>query len=151
MTLFIAASNTISNTLAWALYEVATRPEVEARLHAEVDEVLGGRPAELADVTSLDYTRRVIAETLRMRTQGVFLTKVTSKPADLGGYAIPGGATVIYSFHALNHNSLIHPEPKRFDPDRYPIARPGSRRGRSCRSPSAFTAASVSTSRGPRW
>lgn len=119
MTLFIAGSNTISNTLAWALYEVATHPEVETQLHAEVDEVLGGRPADLADVSRLGFTRRVIAETLRVRTQGLFLAKVTTRPAELGGYAIPAGATVIYSFHALNHNPLIHPDPERFDPDRW--------------------------------
>jgi cytochrome P450 len=119
MTLFIAGSNTISNTLAWALYEVATHPEVESRLHAEVDEVLGGRPPELADLSRLDYTRRVIAETLRVRTQGLFLAKVTTRSVELGGYAIPAGATVIYSFHALNHNPLIHPGPERFDPDRW--------------------------------
>jgi cytochrome P450 len=119
MTLFIAGSNTISNTLAWALYEVDTHPEVEARLHAEVDEVLGGRPAELADMSRLGYTRRVLAETLRVRTQGLFLAKVTTRPAELGEYAIPAGATVIYSFHALNHNPRIHHEPERFDPDRW--------------------------------
>jgi pentalenene oxygenase len=119
MTLFIAGSNTISNTLAWALYEVAIRPEVERRLHTEVDEVLGSRSAELADVRRLAYTRRVIAETLRVRTQGLFLAKVTTRAATRGGYAIPAGATVIYSFHALNHNPRIHPDPERFDPDRW--------------------------------
>jgi pentalenene oxygenase len=119
MTLFIAGSNTISNTLAWALWELATHPEVEAWLHDEVDAVLAGRPAELADVSRLDYTRRVLAETLRVRTQGLFLAKVTSKATELGGYAIPAGATVLYSFHALNHNPQIHPRPERFDPDRW--------------------------------
>ena len=119
MTMFIAGSNTISNTLAWALYEADTHPEVRSRLHAEVDEVLDGRPAEHGDVSALDYTRRVISETLRVRTQGLFLAKVTAKPAELGGYAIPEGATVMYSAHALNHNPEIHPDPERFDPDRW--------------------------------
>lgn len=119
MTLFIAGSNTISNTLAWALHELAVHPEVEGRLHEEVDEVLAGRPAGLADMSALGYARRVIAETLRVRTQGLFLAKVTTRPAELGGYALPAGATVVYSFHALNHNPLIHPDPERFDPDRW--------------------------------
>jgi len=119
MTLFIAGSNTISNTLAWALYEVATHRNVEARLHAEVDDVLDERPAAFDDLPLLGYTRRVVAETLRVRTQGLFLAKVTTAPAELGGYSIPAGATVVYSFHALNHNPLIHPDPERFDPDRW--------------------------------
>jgi cytochrome P450 len=42
MTFFIAGSNTISNTLSWAFHALATHPEIERRLHAEVDEVLAG-------------------------------------------------------------------------------------------------------------
>jgi cytochrome P450 len=119
MTLFIAGSNTISNTLAWACHEVASRPVIETALHAEVDNVLTGQSAAFDDVARLDYTRRVVAETLRVRTQGLFLAKITTRDAELGGYAIPAGATVMYSFHGLNHNPRIYPDPERFDPDRW--------------------------------
>jgi pentalenene oxygenase len=129
MTFFIAGSNTISNTLAWAFHEVATHPDVERRLHAEVDRVssdpssrgvgLAGRAAEFGDVAQLEYAKRVITETLRMRTQGLFLSRFTTTAAELGGYHIPAGASVLYSFHALNHNPAIHPDPERFDPDRW--------------------------------
>jgi cytochrome P450 len=119
MTFFIAGSNTVSNTLSWALHEIATHPEVERRLHEEVDQVLAGRPAGYHDVAQLDYTRRVITETLRKRTQGLFLSRMTTRDTDLGGYRIPAGTDVLYSFHALNHNPAIHADPERFDPDRW--------------------------------
>ena len=119
MTFFIAGSNTVSNTLSWALHEIATHPEVERRLHEEVDQVLAGRPAGYHDVAQLDYTRRVITETLRKRTQGLFLSRMTTRDTDLGGYRIPAGTDVLYSFHALNHNPVIHADPERFDPDRW--------------------------------
>ncbi len=119
MTLFIAGSNTISNTLAWSLYELDRHPDVAAELHEEVDDVLAGRAATLEDVPRLPYTRRVLTETLRVRTQGLFLAKVTTRAATLGGFAIPAGTTVLYSFHALNHNPRIHPKPERYDPDRW--------------------------------
>jgi len=119
MTFFIGGSNTVSNTLSWALHEIATHPDVEKRLHEEVDEVLAGRPAGHADIESLDYTRRVLTETLRVRTQGLFLSRVTTSDAELGGYRIPAGASVLYSFYALNHNPAIHSDPESFDPDRW--------------------------------
>lgn len=119
MTFFIAGSNTVSNTLSWAFHELATHPGVERLLHAEVDEVLAGRPATAADVARLEHTRRVLTETLRARTQGLFLSRVTTRAVELGGFHVPAGATVLYSFHALNHNPRIHPDPERFDPDRW--------------------------------
>lgn len=119
MTFFIAGSNTISNTLTWAFHELATHPNVEQRLHAEVDQVLAGRPAEYRDLPYLEYTRRVITETLRMRTQGWALSRFTTRAAEIGGYHMPAGASIFYSPHALNHNPAIHPDPERFDPDRW--------------------------------
>jgi cytochrome P450 len=119
MTFFIAGSNTISNTLSWAFHEIAIQPDIERRLHAEVDSVLAGRAAGFQDVAMLEYAKRVITETLRKRTQGLFLSRFTTTATDLGGYHIPAGVAVLYSFHALNHNPAIHPDPERFDPDRW--------------------------------
>jgi cytochrome P450 len=119
MTFFIAGSNTISNTLSWTFHALATHSDVEQRLHREVDDILGGRPVEYRDIPYLEYTRRVITETLRMWTQGWALSRFTTKATELGGYHLPAGASILYSFHALNHNPAIHPNPERFDPDRW--------------------------------
>jgi cytochrome P450 len=119
ITFFIAGSNTVANTLCWALHQISRHPDVEKRLHEEVDTVLAGRPAGYLDVRGLDYTRRTLTETLRVHTQGFFQSRVTTRETDLGGYRIPAGATVLYSFHALHHNPDIHPEPESFDPDRW--------------------------------
>ncbi|WP_225732687.1 MULTISPECIES: cytochrome P450 [unclassified Nocardia] len=119
LTFFIAGSNTISNTLSWAFHEIATHPDVEKRLHEEVDGVLAGRAAQFDDVGRLEYTRRVLTETLRLRTQGFFQTRMTTEDTELGGYRIPGGEAVLYSFYALNHNPEIFADPERFDPDRW--------------------------------
>ena len=43
MTLLLAGHETTANALAWTWYLLSQNPEAEARLHAEVDEVLGGR------------------------------------------------------------------------------------------------------------
>ncbi|GAA2520135.1 cytochrome P450 [Winogradskya humida] len=119
ITFFIAGSNTVANTLCWTLHELNQHPDVEKRLYEELDTVLGGRPAGYFDVRRLDYTRRTLTETLRVRTQGFFQSRVTTRETSLGGYRIPAGASVLYSFHALNHNPAIHREPERFDPDRW--------------------------------
>ena len=62
----MAGHETTANTLAWAWFLVSQAPEVEARLHAELDAVLGEDPPTLRDVARLPYTRAVIDETLRL-------------------------------------------------------------------------------------
>ena len=66
MTLFMAGHETTANTLAWAWFLLSRHPEAEARLHAELEQVLGGRPPTVADLPRLPYTESVINETLRV-------------------------------------------------------------------------------------
>ncbi|RLK58081.1 pentalenene oxygenase [Actinokineospora cianjurensis] len=121
MTIFIAGAESIANTLAWACHEVAAHPEVEARLCAEADRVLAGRAAEYIDLASLGYTKQVISETLRLRTQGWALSRTTTRQTTIGGYRIPADAAIMYSPHALNHNPALHRDPGVFNPDRWEV------------------------------
>ena len=50
MTLFMAGHETTANTLAWTWFLLSQHPEVEARLHAELDQVLDGRSPTVADL-----------------------------------------------------------------------------------------------------
>lgn len=119
MTIFIAGAESVGNTLAWVFHELAAHPDVERRLHDEVDRVLAGGPAGYDDIAGLEYTKRVLTETLRLRTQGLALSRFTTRECDLGGYRIPAQAPVLFSQYALNHNPAFHPDPERFDPDRW--------------------------------
>src|SRR5215472_8418165 len=64
--IFMAGHETTANSLAWTWYLLSQVPEVEARLHEELDRVLGGRNPTLADVPRLVYTRAVFEETIRL-------------------------------------------------------------------------------------
>ena len=50
----------------WTLHLLATHSDVEARWHAELDEVLGERAATAEDLGALVYTRRLIKESMRL-------------------------------------------------------------------------------------
>jgi cytochrome P450 len=41
LTIFLAGYETVANALTWTWYLLSQNPEVEARLHAELDRVLG--------------------------------------------------------------------------------------------------------------
>lgn len=63
LTIFLAGYETVANALTWTWYCLSQNPEAEARLHAELDAVLGpDRLPTLADYPNLRYTEQVFAE-----------------------------------------------------------------------------------------
>ncbi|MCQ4081186.1 cytochrome P450 [Streptomyces sp. RB6PN25] len=116
--MMVAGTETTGAALAWAFHELGTNPGIEARLHDEVDEVLGGRAAEFDDISRLDYTRRVVQETLRRYPPYIILRHAPAT-VTIGGTTLPEGASVLFSPYALHHDARVFPQPGRFDPDRW--------------------------------
>jgi cytochrome P450 len=118
LTLLTAGIETTALVLSWTFHELGRHPDVEARVHAEVDEVLGGRPVTIDDIARLTYVRQVVDEVLRCYPLWMLMRR-TLEEVDLGGTRIPAGAEVIVSPHALHHDPASFPDPDRFDPGRW--------------------------------
>ena len=67
---------------------------MEARLHAELDQVLGDRSPTVADLPRLKYTESIVNETLRVYPTVWVIGREAIEPVELGGYQIPAGMTV---------------------------------------------------------
>ncbi|MFD9523385.1 cytochrome P450 [Streptomyces sp. NPDC059979] len=120
MSFFFGGIETTAATLAWALHEIARNPDIEERLHAEVDAVLPAGTAATFDLLpQLEYTGRIITETLRRYPPGWLLTRITTTDTQLDGYPIAKGTTVVCSPYLIHHQPALYPDPERFDPDRW--------------------------------
>ncbi|MFJ6085804.1 cytochrome P450 [Streptomyces sp. NPDC092369] len=119
LTLAVAGTETTASVLSWTLYELARNPDIEARILAELDEVVGDRPVTFDDVTRLPYLNRVITETLRLHHPGWLVTRRTTEETRLGGWTLPAGTELAYCQHALHRDPERFPDPDTFDPDRW--------------------------------
>ena len=64
--LFTAGSETTSTTLTWAALYMVRYPEVQAKVQAELDNVIGvNRSPSMTDKPNLPYTEAVIMEVQR--------------------------------------------------------------------------------------
>ncbi len=119
LTFLIAGHETTALTLTWTWYLLAQHPEVEKKLHQELDRVLGGRVPEFSDLPSLTYTERVIKESMRLYPPAWSLARTVISDFELRGYRIPAGANVVMSQWIMHRNATYFPEPEKFDPDRW--------------------------------
>jgi cytochrome P450 len=119
LTIFLAGHETTANALTWMWYLLSQHPEVEGRLHDELDRVLGGRLPTIEDLPSLPYTEMVMAESLRLYPPAWVMGRRTQEPHELGGYPIPEGGTLLMSQYLMHHDPRWYPDPYRFDPERW--------------------------------
>ncbi len=89
LTLFLAGHETGANALTWTWYLLSQHPEVERRLHEEVDAVLGDRPPELADLPQLRYAEMILAEALRLYPPAWAIGRKALGDFTLGDFQIP--------------------------------------------------------------
>ena len=129
MTLLLAGHETTATSLAWCLHLLEQHPEVEERLHAEVDEVLGGRVPVLEDLPRLRYVMCVFEEVMRLYPPIWALPRVPQEDDVVDGYRIPKGDIVVLVPYVTHRHPDFWPEPERFDPTRFlpEVARARSR------------------------
>jgi cytochrome P450 len=119
MTLFLAGHETTANALTWTWHLLSQHPDVERRLHQEIDAVLDDRRAGADDVARLPYTRMVLAESMRCYPPAWGIGRRAIEDVEIGGYTIPRGTVVLFSQYLLHRDPRFFPEPERFDPDRW--------------------------------
>ncbi len=119
MTMFLAGFETIATTLTWLWYLVSQHPEVEARLHDEVDSVLQGRLPVHDDAQRLVYTRQVFAETMRLYPAVWLMSRQATEDVATGPYVIPRGTHILFCPFVTHRNPEYFTDPELFNPDRW--------------------------------
>jgi cytochrome P450 len=123
MTILLAGHETTANALAWTWYLLAQHPEVEARLHAEVDAVLGDRLPVRDDVDRLPFTRQVIAESMRLYPPAWAVGRQATADVEVasasGPRLIRKDWVVLMSQWVTHRDPRWWPQPEKFDPGRW--------------------------------
>ncbi|NJS37132.1 MAG: cytochrome P450 [Brachymonas sp.] len=117
--LFLAGHETSASALSWSLYFLAQSPEVQKRVHEEVDQVIGTSELTLAHLNQLNLTRRVFRETLRLYPPLGFLVREASAAGCLRDQHIPTGSTIVISPWLIHRHREFWERPDEFDPDRF--------------------------------
>ena len=131
VTLMLAGHETTASALTFTWYLLANNPQVEKRLHAEIDAVLSGRLPTLADVPKLLYAEMVLTESMRLYPPAWILGRQVVNTFQLGGYEIARGATLLMGQWVLQRDPRYWKNAEQFDPDRWSTETRASR-SKSC-------------------
>jgi len=118
MTLIVAGHETTAAALTWTWYLISQHPQTAAELEAEADRT-GGDVLRLDAAESLDFTRQVVQEALRLYPPGWLFTRRTIERDELGGYSIDARTDVFISPYTLHRHPAFWSDPEEFRPQRF--------------------------------
>lgn len=130
--MLIAGFATVSAALTWAVFSVATRPDLQDALAAEAADstVLhgtDGSPSYADLLADLPLATRVWRETLRLYPTLPVFGRTATEPVTLSGYDLEPGSTVLVSPFVTHRDPAFWDRPTSFDPDRFRGERPAER------------------------
>ncbi|HVC53560.1 MAG TPA: cytochrome P450 [Stellaceae bacterium] len=114
-----ATAATSIRVFPWLWYLLALHPQVEARLHAELATVLGGRAPTAEDLPRLVYLRRIIDETLRLYPPAPTMLRTAAADDVICGRKVPRGSIIGVLPWVVHRHRALWRDPDRFDPDRF--------------------------------
>ena len=123
--LFLAGHETSASALGMAVYLLGCFPEVQQRLRAEVQQVLGSgagapeRPLDFEDLRGLSYGAAVFNETLRLYPPVSFFIREAQGDTELAGSRCPMRSLVTLSPWVIQRHEQHWSEPNAFRPERF--------------------------------
>ncbi len=127
LTLILAGHETTATALSWIWYLLSEHPEVETKLHAELDQVLGGRTPTMSDLANLNYTGMVIDEAMRLYPPVWAVGRAAIDDDEIMGYRIAKGSNLLLSQWFAHRHPSLWENPERFEPERFATERAAGR------------------------
>lgn len=119
VTLFLAGHETTANALTWTWYLLSQHPEVEAKLHEEIDRVLEGRIPTMADLRQLEYTEMVLKESMRLYPPVPGIGRQATEDVQIGDVLVEKGRIIMISPSTLHMDPRWWDNPTEFRPERF--------------------------------
>lgn len=119
--IFLAATDTTTSTIEWAMAELLRKPELMKKVCDELDQVVGrNRKVKESDMEDLPYLQAVVKETLRLHPPIPFLIpRRAVRETEFMGYSIPVDTQVLVHAWAIGRDPDFWNDPLSFNPERF--------------------------------
>ncbi|KAF0898310.1 hypothetical protein E2562_007162 [Oryza meyeriana var. granulata] len=115
-------TDTVAVLIEWVMARLVLHQDVQARVHGELDRVVGSdRAVTESDTAKLVYLQAVIKEVLRLHPPGPLLSwaRLATSDVHVGRFLIPSGTTAMVNMWAITHDPTVWADPVEFKPERF--------------------------------
>ncbi|KAE8663395.1 Cytochrome P450 78A5 [Hibiscus syriacus] len=115
-------TDTVAVLIEWILARMVLHPEIQSKLQAELDEVVGkSRALTESDIQSMVYLQAVVKEALRLHPPGPLLSwaRLAITDTTIEGYQVPAGTTAMVNMWSITRDPEIWVNPLEFMPERF--------------------------------
>ncbi|MDH5407523.1 MAG: cytochrome P450 [Gammaproteobacteria bacterium] len=119
VTLIVAGSETSAATMNWVWYLLSQHPEVEAKVHAEIDAASFDDAPDFMQCIELSYLKQVIEEALRLYPPVWLYSRKAIDDDTVGSFEIPAGTDIFISPYFLHRNKDYWDDADAFNPERF--------------------------------
>jgi cytochrome P450 len=117
--MIVAGHETTSVGMFWALYLVASAPEVQEAIAAEAQAVDLDSAVAADSLSALVYTKAVVSESMRLYPPAFMIVRHALRQDQIGDVAIPANSTVMVAPWVLHRHRRLWQKPDAFDPTRF--------------------------------
>ncbi|CAN7939785.1 unnamed protein product, partial [Ixodes hexagonus] len=121
-TVFGAGNDTTTSAICWTLYLIGHNPKTQAKVHEELDAILGSNPdREITtdDLKQMKYLECCLKEGLRLYPSFPYIGRVLDHDLEIDNYRIPKGVPCVINIYSLHRNPDHFKDPEQFIPERF--------------------------------
>ena len=118
-TFMFEGHDTTAAGLSWTLYMLGLYPEIQRKLHEEIDQVAYEDGDLVEKIRGIKYLEYVIKEGLRLHPPVLIYARKLEKDSVIQGISMPKGTQLVIDAHSLHTNPEYWDEPMKFNPDRF--------------------------------
>ncbi|MEQ8470209.1 MAG: cytochrome P450 [Marinoscillum sp.] len=122
LTFLVAGHETSAIAMTWTLHLLAHHPDIQQKFYEEIADIDAMDDLDLMNFQGLDYTQKVIKESLRYYPPIWNIVRRAIKENEVGGNTVAVGQQVMLNIYLMHHNPKYWKDPETFDPERWDIS-----------------------------
>jgi len=119
ITFMIGGFHTTGTYMTWFFYNLGLYEEIQNKVISEVKQIKSDEFSSINDLQKLNYTRKVMNETLRFYKVGLFSERKAEHDVEIDGFIIPKDSQILNALCLTLDDKNSFPNPDYFDPENF--------------------------------